>query len=90
MDIRRTNNETFEVIQSTLIFQTDIHQAEMKAKMDVHQERMEAATHSMRAWWKEMMACEEVMEACLESNEPTSVEIESIAVHEDVPKEEAT
>jgi hypothetical protein len=29
------------------------------------------------------------MEACLESKEPTSVEIESVAVHDEVPKEEA-
>jgi hypothetical protein len=36
-----------------------------------------------------MMACQEAMEACLESKEPTSVEIESIVVHEEVPKEEA-
>jgi hypothetical protein len=29
------------------------------------------------------------MEVCLESKEPTSLEVESIAVHEKVPKEEA-
>jgi hypothetical protein len=28
--------------------------------------------------------------ACLESREQTSVEIESVVVHEEVPKEEAT
>jgi hypothetical protein len=49
-NIRRTNNETFEVIQSTLISQMDIHQAEMKATMNVHQERMEATVNSMWAW----------------------------------------
>jgi hypothetical protein len=42
----------------------------------------------MKAWRKEMMACQEVMEACLESKEPTSMEIEAVAVHEEVPKEE--
>jgi hypothetical protein len=36
-----------------------------------------------------MKADWEVMEACLESMEPTSVQIESVAVHEGVPKEEA-
>jgi hypothetical protein len=48
----------------------DIHQARTKAiqeeiiaKMDAHQERMEA---SMNAWKKETMACQEAMEACLE------------------------
>jgi hypothetical protein len=44
----------------------------MNAKMDLHQERMEAAIHSMRAWQKEMMACQETMEAHLEFKEPTS------------------
>jgi hypothetical protein len=34
-------------------------------------------------------ACLEKTEACLESKEPTSLEIEPVAVHEDVPKEEA-
>jgi hypothetical protein len=29
----------------------------------------------MKAWQKEMMAYQEVMEVCLESNEPTSVVI---------------
>jgi hypothetical protein len=40
-----------------------------------------------------MKACREkteaMREACLKSNEPTSLEIESVAVHEEVPKEEA-
>jgi hypothetical protein len=35
-----------------------------------------------------MMACKESMEACLESKEPTSGEIEPVAVHEEVLKEE--
>jgi hypothetical protein len=33
---------------------------------------------------EEMMACQEGMEACLESKEPTSVEIESVAMHDEV------
>jgi hypothetical protein len=36
-----------------------------------------------------MTARKETMEACRESKEPTSVEKESIAVHQEVPKEEA-
>jgi hypothetical protein len=58
--------------------------------MDTHQERMGA---SMNAWWKETTACQEATEACLEeagvcleSKVPTSVEIESVAVHEEVLK----
>jgi hypothetical protein len=54
--------------------------------MDAHQERMGAIVN---AWRKETTACQEATEACLESKEPTSVEIESVAVHDDVPKEEA-
>jgi hypothetical protein len=36
------------------------------------------------------MVCQDVTEACLESKEPTSLEIESVAVYEEVPKEQAT
>jgi hypothetical protein len=36
----------------------------------------------MGAWWKETTAYQEVMEACLESREPTSVEIKSVVVHD--------
>jgi hypothetical protein len=70
----------------------DIHQArtetvqEIIAKMDAHQERMGASTN---AWRKEPTACQEGMEACLESKEPSSVEIEPVAVHEEVPEENA-
>jgi hypothetical protein len=52
----RANNEKFEVIQGTLISWMVIHQArtesiqeEMKAKMDIHQEKMEAAIHSIQS-----------------------------------------
>jgi hypothetical protein len=38
----------------------------------------------MRARRKETTACQEATEVCLESKEPTSV-----AVHKEVPKEEA-
>jgi hypothetical protein len=39
----------------------------------------------MNALQKEMMACQEVMEACLESKEPTPMEVNVVA---EVPKEE--
>jgi hypothetical protein len=55
--------------------------------MDTHQEKMET---SVNAWGKETTACQEVTEACLESKELTSVEIEFVAVHDKIPKEEAT
>jgi hypothetical protein len=43
----------------------------------------------MRAWRKETTAYQEATDACLESKEPTSEEIESLVVHEEVRKEEA-
>jgi hypothetical protein len=60
--------------------------------MNASQERMIAKMWiaEMTAWQKEMMACQESMEACLESKEPASVEVMAVALHEEVPKEEAT
>jgi hypothetical protein len=50
------DNEKFEVLQGAPISQMDIHQTrtmsiqeEMKAKMDVHQEKVEATIHSIRS-----------------------------------------
>jgi hypothetical protein len=43
---------------------------------------------SVNAWQKEMMVCQEATEASLENKEPTSVETESVAMREEVPKEE--
>jgi hypothetical protein len=89
-----TNSEKLEVLQRTLICQMDIRQARTEAiheeiiiQMDAHQERMGANVSASR---EETRACQEVTEACLESKKPISLEIESIAVHGEVPKEEAT
>jgi hypothetical protein len=71
------------------------------AKMDSFREMMENMDSrldanlkkiivEMRVWRKEMTACQEATEACLESKEPTSVEIGSESLHEDVPKDEAS
>jgi hypothetical protein len=43
----------------------------------------------MKTWRKEMTACQEATEASLESKEPTSVEIQPVVVHEEVPKAQA-
>jgi hypothetical protein len=43
---------------------------------------------SVNTWQKKMTACREVIQACLESKEPTSVETDSVAVHEVVPKQQ--
>jgi hypothetical protein len=61
--------------------------ARIEAKMDANLKEIIA---EMWAWQKEMMACQEAMEACLKNREPTSVEIESIVVHEVVSKDAAT
>jgi hypothetical protein len=65
---------------------TETVQEEIIAKMNAHQERLGG---SINAWRKDTTACQEATEACLESKEPTSLKVESIAVHEEVPKEEA-
>jgi hypothetical protein len=43
----------------------------------------------MRTWRKETTACQDATEAFLESKKPTSLEVESKAEHDEVPKEEA-
>jgi hypothetical protein len=58
--------------------------ARMEAKMDANLKEIIA---EMRAWRKETMACQEVTEACLESMEPKLMEIESVVVHVEVPKD---
>jgi hypothetical protein len=85
------NNEKFEVLRSTLVTLMDIHQVwkeaiqeEIIAKMDTHQERMGSQCECLA---KTTMACQGAPEACLKGKAPASVEIESIAVHEVVPKE---
>jgi hypothetical protein len=47
-------------------------QAEKKSTVSAIEEKMEAAKYSMRAWRKEMMACQGTTEAYLECTEPTS------------------
>jgi hypothetical protein len=64
--------------------------ASLLSWMDIHHEKMEAAIHTLRTWRKEMMACQEMVEACLECKEPTSEDMESEAEHWEVPKEHAT
>jgi hypothetical protein len=49
----------------------------------------EAVIHLLRAWRQETMACQETMEAHLESKEPTSEDMESIAEDQKASKEEA-
>jgi hypothetical protein len=49
----------------------------------------EAAIHSLRACSKEMMACQEMTEACLECEEPTSVDMETEAACEEFHTEDA-
>jgi hypothetical protein len=81
-------NNQAEII--TIQAKTDANQKEMKgflaSRIYANEEKTDA---EVRAWRKETRACQEATEACLESKEPTSVETESVAEHQEVPKEEA-
>jgi hypothetical protein len=67
-----------------LLDKMDVNQAkwlklEPTKKMNTSHERtvakLDASLNEMKAWQKQMMACQELIEACLESDEPTSVKI---------------
>jgi hypothetical protein len=60
--------------------------ARMEVKMNAS---VKEITAEMRPWRKETTTSQEGTEACLESQESTSVQIEFVAVHEEVPKEKA-
>jgi hypothetical protein len=62
---------------------------EILAKIDASQEKMDAWIAEMRTRRKETTAYKDVTEACLESKEPTPLEVGSVAVHEETPKEVA-
>jgi capsule polysaccharide export protein KpsE/RkpR len=62
----------------------------MEAKIGANQEKMDAWIAEMRTWQIETTACQEAMEACLESKEPTSLAVGSMVLHGEVPEEEAT
>jgi hypothetical protein len=86
-------HEKFEVLQGAFISWMDIHQArtegiqeEIIVQMDAHRERMRS---SVNAWQKETVVSQEATEACLESKEPTSVELVFVSEHQEVPKEDA-
>jgi hypothetical protein len=57
-----------------------------QAKINANQEQTIA---KVDAWLEEMKAWRKEMTDCLENKEPTSGEVESMVVHEHVPKEEA-
>jgi uncharacterized coiled-coil DUF342 family protein len=54
-----------------------------------YNKKIEAFLQETKSWREEMTACQEERDTCLESKEPPSVQIESIAVHQEVPKEGA-
>jgi hypothetical protein len=58
-----------------------------RAGRNKNQEKIKTSQAEVGAWQKEMMACQEVMDFCLESKESTSLVVET--EHEGVPKEEA-
>jgi hypothetical protein len=69
-----------------------------EAEMRAWREKMDAKTKAMRnktmeanrnAWRKEMTACQERTEACLECKEPASEKMESEVEHQEVSKGDA-
>jgi hypothetical protein len=62
----------------------------LKAMQEIMETGSLASQEKMDAWIAEMGTWREETTACLESKEPTSLEAESVAVHQEVPKEEAT
>jgi hypothetical protein len=86
MDARiEAKNEKFEVLQGTLVSRTGAHHAKTQAN---HEELMAAMKASHERIEAPMDVSLAVTEACLvKAKEPTSVEMKSIAVHEEVPKE---
>jgi hypothetical protein len=61
-----------------------------QARMDAHHEKLMTILKTGKEKIEATReACLEKMEGCLESKEPTSLEVESIAAHEEVTKEEA-
>jgi hypothetical protein len=66
---------------------TDANIKEMEEAMRTNQGITDTALKEIitevRAWRKETTTCHEATEACLESKEPTSVQMESVTVHEE-------
>jgi hypothetical protein len=60
------------------------------AIIEKYEAKMDVWLEEMRAWRKDTMACQEARDACLESKEPNSMEVESKVEREEVPKEKAT
>jgi hypothetical protein len=52
----------------------------LQEEMKVYNKKTEAILHEMKSWRKETTACQEAMETCLESKEPTS---RKMRVHSD-------
>jgi hypothetical protein len=72
------------------------HREAMKEMLDAYREQtkeMKPATQSMRSeiadTREEMMAYQRETEACLEGEEPTSVDMEPDAAYQEVPREDA-
>jgi hypothetical protein len=72
-----------------LLAKIDAILKEMLTKIDANQEKIDVWIAEMGAWLKEAMACQEVMDTCLESKESSSLYVESKAEHEEVSTKEA-
>jgi hypothetical protein len=73
----------------TMDSKIDASQERMMAKLDACQAKMDAWLEEMKDSRKETTNCQEAMEACRETMEVNSGDLQSLAVHQEVPKEEA-
>jgi hypothetical protein len=104
LELLKAMQERTETQLASLASKMDADQeerkAEMKAyqeetktlvlRMDMHQQKTDAWIADMRAWRKEITACQEATEAYPARVEASPEEKESVAEHQEVPMEEAT
>jgi hypothetical protein len=82
--------ERQEIIEMLAEFEANI-----MARLDAHQSRMDAIHKEMMAWLtdtndngEETVACQEKMEARLEEEKPASMEMKPEVAQEEVPRED--
>jgi F0F1-type ATP synthase membrane subunit b/b' len=56
--IRKKRKQEIKASQDHLKEEIKTQMASLVSRMDIHQEKMEATIHFLRAWRKEMMACQ--------------------------------
>jgi chromosome segregation ATPase len=89
LDKMDSKQEEMKAQMASLASKIDVNQERMESTVNVAQEKMEAWIAEMKDGRKEIMACQETTEACLECKEPTSQKMNFGAEHQEVPKEHA-